>query len=394
MRIWVIQSVVSPYRIQLFKALSATPGVEFTLCLLSKAFKSRPQWKRNVAELPFNILVPFGVSYQSSPEHEFCVNPFLFFTLLQQKPDVVVCGGYSLATVSVWLWHRLTGRRYVIWTEATLHTDGRIQGFRLWLRRLLARGAGAFVDAGTLARDYISFLNSTRSEVSCFRAYNCVDNRAFSESGSEVDSFRRARGFPLRNLLFVGKLNERKGVHRLFEIYKLLRTSVKEPVGLILVGDGPLLQELSRSKVDLRLEHMFVEGWIANEETTKYYSLASAFVLLSSVDHNPLVLFEALAAGLPIICSQGACNAVDFIQAGVNGYIVDPANTEEVLQRLGDVLSWNDARLQACRAFSNEVVGKANYAAAATAFVSACRFALRGESGSQSEVPAPDPKGV
>jgi glycosyltransferase involved in cell wall biosynthesis len=176
----------------------------------------------------------------------------------------------------------------------------------------------------------------------------------------------------------VGKLNERKGVHRLFDVYQTLQAGVKEPVGLILIGEGPLMPEIARVKESRNLHHVYLEGWLANEATAKYYAIASVFVLLSSVDHNPLVLFEALAAGTPIVCSKGACNAVDFIESGINGYIVDPADSQQVLDRIQDVLAWNDDRLLACKAFSTNMVGKANYSSAAAAFISACRYSLTG----------------
>ena len=39
-------------------------------------------------------------------------------------------------------------------------------------------------------------------------------------------------------------------------------------------------------------------------------------ILLSLYDPNPLVIFEALACGIPIICSERAGNAVDFVIDG------------------------------------------------------------------------------
>lgn len=372
MKIFLIQSVLSPYREKLFQTISSTPGIDFTLCLLSKAFKTRPQWKRSLDDLPFKTLVPFGISFRTSPEHEFCVNPFLFFTLLREKPDVVVCGGYSPASLSVWLWSRISGRGYVIWTEATMHTDRRIKGLRLSLRSLLAKNCGAFVEAGTLAREYVQHIHPKIDKHRLFRAYNCVDSKTFSEPGEAVAQFGKERGFPEKNLLFVGKLNERKGVHRLFEVYQRIVRSSENDLGIILVGDGPLQDDINREKANKDLHHVYLEGWQANEDTAKYYSFASAFVLLSSVDHNPLVLFEALAAGMPIICSSGACNAVDFIRDGVNGFIVDPHDIDQIVDRTKEVLGWGAGQLAACKAYSEESVGKANYTDAANGFVRAC----------------------
>ena len=105
------------------------------------------------------------------------------------------------------------------------------------------------------------------------------------------------------------------------------------------------------------------------------YAGASAFMLLSRSDHNPLVLFEALAAGIPIICSSFAGNAVDFIRNDVNGYIVDPMNRDEVVSKTRSVLSWDQRQRNDCAAYSRDIVGKANYEDATAAFVNSCHLA-------------------
>jgi glycosyltransferase involved in cell wall biosynthesis len=377
MKLWLIQTVLSPYRIPLFEMLSKSPSLDFTLVLLSKKFKTRPQWKRDLSTLSFKLYVPFGFSVLTGPEKQYCVNPFLFFSLLARRPDVVICGGYNLATLTVWLVSWFTPIRYVIWTEATLHADGHVRGIRLWLRGLMARRAGAFVDAGTLAREYVESLVPMIPRERLFRAFNCVDTDSFSAGGNQSREFFARRGFPEKNLLFVGKLNERKGVPQLLEVYRRVVAKAKSPVGLILIGEGELRSELEQFKQTHRLQHIRLEGWVKNDELGKYYAFANAFLLLSKVDHNPLVLFEALAAGIPIICSDGACNAIDFIQNGSNGYVVDAQNTEEVVERTLEVLNWDAGRRELCERFARETVRKANYRDAAKSFVEACRFTAK-----------------
>ena len=153
MKIWLIQSVIAPYRIELFKTISSHKSVDFSLVLLSTKFKTRPQWEMDFSALPFKVDPVWGLSIKSSPEHQYCINPFLIIKLLIGKPDVVICGGYSIATFMVFLWARLTGRKYVIWTEATMLTDGGIRGIQLFFRKTIARHASAFVDAGNVYTD-------------------------------------------------------------------------------------------------------------------------------------------------------------------------------------------------------------------------------------------------
>lgn len=373
MKVWLTQYVLSPYRVPLFQRIAETPGIDFRLILLSDRFRTRPQWKRDLAKLPFRVEVPFGFGYQTDPEHEYCFNPFLLAKMVADRPDVVVCGGYNLATVNAWLYRKLGGAAYVIWTEATMMTDGGIGGARLRLRQMMARDAAGFIEAGTLAREYVRYLVPDIFDRQVFRAFNCIETPQFRKSSAEVRPTLDRLGMPERYLLFVGKLNERKGIPALLEVYRRLASSDPE-LGLVLVGDGPLRAHIERFREQHKLR-IFLPGFLKNEDTTDFYAAASAFMLLSQRDHNPLVLLEALGAGIPVICSRHAGNSVDFISEGANGYIVDPAAILDVVDKTSEVVNWAPARRGLCGKVSAQRIAGANYVDAAAAFIAACRFA-------------------
>jgi glycosyltransferase involved in cell wall biosynthesis len=99
-------------------------------------------------------------------------------------------------------------------------------------------------------------------------------------------------------------------------------------------------------------------------------------VLLSASDCNPLVVFEALHAGIPIICSAHAGNAYDFIKPGKNGYIVDPTDKDCIVQHTMDVLNWDLSKRHGAAELSRQLVKKANYHDSAQAFIDACESLL------------------
>lgn len=377
MKVWLIHQNIPPYRVKLFQAIAQTPGVDFKVVLLSAKFKTRPYWQCSLSELPFRVDTTYGLVLQTSPTHEYCFNPFMVLKLLRERPDVVVCNGFTLATVLMWLGSYITRTKYVIWSEATLLSDGSMSRLRLLQRRLLARRASAFVDAGTLAREYVRYLWPNVAANQLYRAYNGVDNKLFMSAGRQDRNACGQRGLPAKNLLFVGRLNDDKGVPQLLKVYHHIVAQSQEELGLILIGEGELQGEVKRFGEQHGLRHLHMTGWLKNEETACWYALSSAFVLLTKIDRNPLVIFEALAASVPIVCSNKAGNALDFIKDGVNGYIVDPLNTDEIVARVLDVLSWDEGRRGACEQFSRESVRKANYQDAAAAFVAACRHALK-----------------
>lgn len=377
-KIWLTQQAVSPYRIPLFKRLSETPGIEFTLVLLTAKPKHRPFWQIDPSQLPFRTRTVFGLTLLLSYDKQICLNPFFLFKLFRERPDVVICGGFSLATIWCWLFRWLTGTPYVIWTEATHVRDSNVRGLRLWSRRLLIHHAGAIVDAGTQAREYIQSVCPQVSERKLFRAYNCVDNSFFFKEARNDPEFLSKLGLPKRNLLFVGRLIEIKGIPMLLEIYRRLTKGSFPELGLALLGDGPLKESVGLFKQQHQLRYLHLAGWVANEHTALFYGSCDVFMLLSRYDANPLVIFEALAAGIPVICTSRAGNAVDFIVDGVNGYVVNPFDAEEILRRTAEVLSWDAERREQARARSRELVLKANYESAAGEFLDASREAMRG----------------
>ena len=237
----------------------------------------------------------------------------------------------------------------------------------------MARCASGFIDAGTMSGKYLETLLPEQHSKPFFRSYNCVESKKFEDNavvdGEELKLLRKR--YCDRNILFVGQLVERKGIIQILETYKELVKNYSGSLGLILLGDGPMRGYVEDFKEKHELDNIFIEGFLNNDELGKYYGFCDLFMLLSLRDPNPLVIFEALAAGIPIVCSNRAGNAVDFIIDGRNGYIVDPYDINEIASKAISVMEWKNR--EEIRIFSQELVKKANYSESAQAFVDACR---------------------
>lgn len=103
-------------------------------------------------------------------------------------------------------------------------------------------------------------------------------------------------------VLLVTRMLERKGVQYVLDA--LAETSIAAPVNI--VGDGPYLPELRRRAVALRSPAKFW-GWLDNRspELRNIYESSGIFVLPSEAENFPIVLLEAMAAGLAIITTAG-----------------------------------------------------------------------------------------
>ena len=104
---------------------------------------------------------------------------------------------------------------------------------------------------------------------------------------------------PLR-LLFVGRLSPQKNVPRLLRSVARARSDVE----LAVVGDGPDAPGISALVAELGLDNVQLVGPRHGAALREWYAWADALVLTSEQEGMPLVLLEAMAAGLPIVATD------------------------------------------------------------------------------------------
>lgn len=130
------------------------------------------------------------------------------------------------------------------------------------------------------------------------------------ERGKPVDVAENTR------FLFAGRLTEEKGVRL------LAQTARDTGLPLTIAGDGPLLRELEAIG-----ENITCTGWLDAAGVTAVMRQARALVFPSTwYETGGLVVLEALAQGIPVIVSRST-GAADFVEDGVNGFVVDAGNT-------------------------------------------------------------------
>jgi glycosyltransferase involved in cell wall biosynthesis len=132
-------------------------------------------------------------------------------------------------------------------------------------------------------------------------------------------------------VLLVTRMLERKGVQYVLDA--LAETSVVAEVNI--VGDGPYLPELRRRADALRSPAKFW-GWLDNRspELRHIYESSGIFVLPSEAENFPIVLLEAMAAGLAIITTAGTGCAEVVGDAGLLVPVRDSRAIGRALKRL------------------------------------------------------------
>jgi glycosyltransferase involved in cell wall biosynthesis len=373
-KVWLIQNVIAPYRIRLFEEIAKRADFDFRVVLTAPTCHHRPHWTHADRNLAFEVRTMKGLNIGLSDDRSLSLSYGLLGALMTEKPDIVICGGFGISTLLVYVYARLCKKKYIVWSECTETTERvrGVRGFQLLMRRRLAKGADAFVDAGTLSRKYIESLLRSGAKRPFFRAYNCVDASMFARDTCQWDEGNDEAAARVRRMLFVGRLNVNKGIPMLLEAYDQIVAQNGSEVRLVLVGEGPLrdtVEEYTRRDNTCRIQTV---GQVPYADVVHYYQACDVLVLLSLSDCNPLVILEALHCGIPIVCTNRAGNSVDFVKPGKNGYIVDPLDRSEIVKRIREILDWNEDQRREAARVSRRLVSAANYADSAQAFIQAC----------------------
>jgi glycosyltransferase involved in cell wall biosynthesis len=236
-------------------------------------------------------------------------------------PDVVVVAGYAGLTnqaVMRWLhWRRIP---WVFWGEVPGMRRHRGIGaaFRWLAQRPAARWADGFVAIGSRAVEAYERLSRGRCPIA--NIPYCCDMAAFFAICREGDRCEARLRF-----LYCGQLIYRKGVDLLLDAF--CRAAVAFPkIELMLVGEGPLGADL-RAKIPPSIHpRIHFAGFQPAAKLPKFFAEADVFVLPSRHDGWGVVVNQAIAAGMPVICSDAVGAAADLVVENVNGHLFAAGN--------------------------------------------------------------------
>lgn len=133
----------------------------------------------------------------------------------------------------------------------------------------------------------------------------------------------RAVDAPL-SLIFVGGVSRRKGCHHLL---KVVSQYPKEQVCLNVVGSVSDKYDLYTTYK--AYENISFSGFLTRENLCKAYENADVFILPSLCEGLALVGLEAMAVGLPLICSENT-GVNDLITDEENGLIIKASDEESL----------------------------------------------------------------
>ena len=149
-----------------------------------------------------------------------------------------------------------------------------------------------------------------------------------------------------KTVLFVGRLEERKGFDILLEAYARLRRR-RADVRLVAAGEGAQREGYERQVDSFGIPDVHFAGRVSDELLPRYYTSADIFCSPATRGESfGIVLLEAMASGVPVLAS--AIPGFTAVVGEGDGLLVPPKQPRVLAQAIDALLDDDDL----CRAMS------------------------------------------
>jgi phosphatidylinositol alpha-mannosyltransferase len=232
-------------------------------------------------------------------------------------------------SVNIGTFHAAESRPSYRWTKPLMLS----RLYKKWFKKLDGR-----IAVSKPARDFINKHYPSTYEI----IPNGVDVGNFSPAITPVPEFKDGK----INILFLGRLEKRKGLEYLLKAYALFKPDFKECRLIIVTPSTKLRKKYEKQVADAALEDVVFVGGVGEKEKARYYSTADIFCAPSTGHESQgVVLLEAMASGKPVVASNISGYA-SVITNGVDGLLIPPKQEVPLAQALAGLMRNEPLRRQ------------------------------------------------
>lgn len=264
-----------------------------------------------------------GISKQIGLIHQF---------IKKEKIDVVINVDIGMGIYGIIASFGTTAKT-ITWEHANYFNNWGSRVFP-YFRRFAAKHSGALVVLTD--KDKKNYQDNIRTKTPIYAISNPVNRHDFVY---DVHS---------KTILSAGLLLPIKGYEKAIQVARKVFDVCPDWKWLI-CGEGPERNHLEQLIKEYNLqEKMILKGTVQNME--EQYQRASMFVMTSQMEGLPMVLLEAKSWGLPLVSFDIMTGPSDIIQDGINGYLIEEGNIDEMAERIVELIKDDSKR----KAFSKE----------------------------------------
>lgn len=134
-------------------------------------------------------------------------------------------------------------------------------------------------------------------------------------------------------LTYVGRIAKEKDVLLLPEIAKNLPSRIRNNVHWLIVGDGPVKDELEK----IAPRTMTFTGFVDGTDLANIYAASDLFVFPSPTETFGNVVLEALSCGTPVVAAN-AGGVKSIINDGIHGILCEEKDVTDFVQAIDSLL--------------------------------------------------------
>lgn len=330
----VFHPVIAPYRIDFFNELFSIFGAE--VCLFYRNLRSQKfDYEKIEKQFLFNPIYiekkGSFVSWVKKIIHQLAVS----------KPNVVLVSELGVPTLITILYKFITFKRYKIVSMIDDSYD-MVAGDKQfsWKHKYATKLLVPLLDEVINVEPMVTDFYQKKFKKGIFFPIIASDKIAKQRLEKVIPiSNEYIKTYHLHGkkvLLFVGRLVKIKNVA--FAIEAFIKANIPNSV-FVIVGDGPERKNLE--SLAQHSENIIFTGRLEGDSLYAWYNIAQCFTLPSVLEPFGAVTNEALQGGCKVLISKLAGSAC-LVSDTINGYIIDPDNLEDYINKIKLVLNESD----------------------------------------------------
>ncbi|MBD3311483.1 MAG: glycosyltransferase [Candidatus Magasanikbacteria bacterium] len=260
--------------------------------------------------------------------------------LIKENPDVVHTHNFmGLGFLTPWIIRRLNLRHFHTVHDVQLvepsgiilkekQDDWRYTGIHVkiysWLMKVLLGSPDVVISPSQFLLDFYHkrgfFPNSKRV---------MLRNPITFEQHAKIQGYKDSE---ILNFLYLGQIEEHKGVPFLVDTFLEFKKENFVPVNLHVVGDGSKLKDIK--KIPANSSDIKIYGRIARENLPEIFKKMDVMIVPSlCYENSPTVIFESFSFGIPVLASDIE-GIAELIQAGENGWTFKAGDKDSLKERI------------------------------------------------------------
>src|SRR3989344_613980 len=240
--------------------------------------------------------------------YRFFIRLYRFKEIIsKEKPDWVVSFGDSANIINI-----LTNKNSIARVDMFLSKE--YSGFlgilfKVLINTFFNKSSKIITVSRASARDLVDNFGVKKEKISTI--YNPIDVEKIKILSQEGLEPQYEEIFKNPTLVSVGRLARQKGQWHLIRAFSQIKKEIKN-LKLVILGDGELEAHYKELIKDYQLEgDIFLLPWHKNP--FKFIAKSQLFILSSLWEGLPMVAIEAMACGVPVICSDARSGAREIL---------------------------------------------------------------------------------